>query len=239
MSVPVPPTPESNDSTVRDHQERDGLREHRRRVRCHSEQFLDDITRWCQAEPGQVGGPDPEPGEDRGAEVGGGDRAVDGLLAAAVGGADDVPALDASAGEQGRVARVPVVAARAVVDLGRPAELAHGNDQGRLQQATVVKVVEQGRERPVEHPAVAVLHDLEVAVVHVPAAVARVLGALDVRAPVDLDEGDSRLDQPAGDQAALAEAVRPIRRRGLRTGSRPTSSAARLWREASKVCARS
>ena len=37
------------------------------------------------------------------------------------------------------------------------------------------QVVEQGRQRLVEHPGVAVLHDLEVAVVHVPAAVAGVL----------------------------------------------------------------
>ena len=125
--------------------------------------------------------------------------------------ADDAAPPDAAAGEEGRVAGVPVVAAGPVVDLRRAAELAHGDDQGRVQQAAVVQVVEQGREGPVEHPAVAVLHDLEVAVVHVPAAVARVLGPLDVRAPVDLDERDARLDQPAGDQAALAEAVRPVR----------------------------
>ena len=77
-----------------------------------SEQVVDDFTRRCQADAGQVGGPDAEPGEDRGAEVGGSDRPVDRVLAAAVGGADDPPATDASPGQEGRVTGVPVVAAR-------------------------------------------------------------------------------------------------------------------------------
>ncbi len=45
---------------------------------------------------------------------------------------------------------------------------------------------------------------------HIPAAVAAVLDCLDVRAPVDLDERLPRLDQPSGDEAALAESVRPV-----------------------------
>ncbi len=47
--------------------------------------------------------------------------------------------------QQGRVARVPMVAARAIVDLVSP-ELAHGNDQRGLQKTTVVKVIEQGQD---------------------------------------------------------------------------------------------
>ncbi len=56
----------------------------------------------------------------------------------------------------------------------------------------------------------AVLHDLEVAVVVVPAAVAGVLLGLDVVAPVDLHERHAVLDQPPAQQARLAEARPPV-----------------------------
>ena len=41
-------------------------------------------------------------------------------------------------------------------------------------------------------------------------AVAAVLDRLDGRAPVDPDERRARLDEPSGDEARLAEAVRTI-----------------------------
>ena len=37
-----------------------------------------------------------------------------------------------------------------------------------------------------------------------------ILGPLDVRAPVHLDERNVRLDEPSGNQAALAKAVRSV-----------------------------
>src|SRR5262249_19280654 len=64
----------------------------------------------------------------------------------------------------------------------------------------------QCRQRLIEHPGVAILKLLEVTVVHVPAAVARVFDRLDMRTPIHLYESHTRLDQPPGHQAALAEA---------------------------------
>src|SRR5262245_33203050 len=56
----------------------------------------------------------------------------------------------------------------------------------------------------------AVLHDLEVAVVVVPAAVAGVFLGLDMVAPVHLDERHPMLDQPPAEQARLAKARQAI-----------------------------
>ena len=52
----------------------------------------------------------------------------------------------------------------------------------------------------------AILHDLKVAVVVVPAAVARICLGFDVVAPVDLNERHPFLDEPAGQEARLAKA---------------------------------
>src|SRR5262245_31189314 len=174
------------------------------------EELLDDLAVRGEVDPGQVRGADTETGEDGGPQVGRAEVPVDRPLAAPVGGADRTAPLDPAAGEQGRVTLAVVLAAGAVVDLGRAAELAHRDDQRRVEQAAPVQVLEQGRQGAVEHPAVAVLHDGEVAVVHIPAAVAVILDRLDMAAPVDLDEGLARLDQPAGDQAALAERMRAV-----------------------------
>ena len=56
----------------------------------------------------------------------------------------------------------------------------------------------------------AVLHDLEVAVVMVPPTIARVLFGLDVVAPVHLHERHPGLDQTPAQQARLAEARQPV-----------------------------
>ena len=69
-----------------------------------------------------------------------------------------------------------------------------------------MQVFQQRRQRLIEPGSVAILHDLEVAIVMVPAAVAGVLLGLDVIAPVDLHERHAMLDQPAAQQAGLAEA---------------------------------
>ena len=68
---------------------------------------------------------------DGGGQVGGRHRAVVRVLAAGVAGADDAAAAHAAAGDQGAVAMLPVVAAGLVVDLRRPAELAHRHHQRR------------------------------------------------------------------------------------------------------------
>ena len=54
------------------------------------------------------------------------------------------------------------------VDLGRPAELAHPDDQRRVEQAAAPEVVHQGRPAGVEHAA-ELLDGVEVLLVRVPA----------------------------------------------------------------------
>ena len=154
-------------------------------------------------------GVEAEPPVDRGGQVGGGDRVGGGVGAVAVAGAVDVAPLDAAAGEHGRVAVGPVVAAGVAVDPGRPAELAERDDQGRVEQAAGVEVLDQGRQAPVgdRQQVVAVLvEDLEVGVPVLP-LLAEV---------VDVDERDAGLDQPAGQQQVLAAHLAgdsPARRR--------------------------
>ena len=127
------------------------------------------------------------------------------------------PPFTPAAGEKCRVASGPVIAAGLVVDLRLAAELADREHQRRREQAALGEIAEECRERLVEPRRVAVLHDLEVAVVVVPAAVARVLFGLDVIAPVHLHERHAGLDESPGEQARLAEAraAVAIDRRGL------------------------
>ena len=84
----------------------------------------------------------------------------------------------------------PVVAAGVVVDLRRPAELAPGDDDGVVEHAADLQVLDQGREALVELPAV-VADEVEVLAVAVPAAVAQGHAA------------DAGLDQPAGHQELI------------------------------------
>ena len=71
---------------------------------------------------------------------------------------------------------------------------------------TPVEVIQQCRERLVDHPGMPILELLEVAVVHVPAAVAGVFDRFDVRAPIDLHEAGAGFDQSPRHQTALAKA---------------------------------
>ena len=98
-----------------------------------------------------------------------------------------------AAGEQHREDARPVVAAGALVDAGRPAEVGQQRHQRRLQQAALVQVVQQGGQAAVQRrqPLLQAGEDLGVVV---PAVV------------VHGDEGHARLDQPPGQQAALAQA---------------------------------
>src|SRR5262245_58822336 len=82
------------------------------------------------------GGVDAEGVEDGGAEVVGADRVAGGVGGPTVGGAEDLAAADAAAGEDGRVAPRPVLAAGArAADLGGPAELPDPDDQRLVEQA--------------------------------------------------------------------------------------------------------
>ncbi len=99
-----------------------------------------------------------------------------------------------------------MVAPGFVVDARGPAKLPDGQNQTAGEQAALVQIIEQSGHGLIQPGGVAVLHDLEVAVVLVPAAVAGVLFRFDMVAPVDLDEGNTRFDESAGQEAGLAEA---------------------------------
>ena len=146
-----------------------------------------------------LGGVDPERGVDRGVEVGDRDGPVDDRPGQVVGGADDPAGAEAAAGQQGAEGGGLVAPAAAGVELGGAAELGGDDDQRRVEPADPLQVVEQGGEGAVELGDQLVLLELAL-VVGVPA------GAVEeVEVVRDLDEPDARLDQPAGQQAALAE----------------------------------
>ena len=109
-----------------------------------------------------------KPPEKRGGEVGGGDGVGVGVGAELVARAEGDPAPNSAAGQDHAVAVGPVVAPGAGVDLGRPAELAHGDDQGFLEQPAAAQVVDQGRERPVGRRDQVVLEPAEDVCVRVP-----------------------------------------------------------------------
>ena len=119
-------------------------------------------------------------------------RFVD-VVAAVAGGADDLAAADAAAG-QGHAERPRIVVAAGVgVDARRAAELAHPDHQRPVEQAAFLQVAAPGPRSP-GRPARS-------------GACTRSKLSWCVSQPfeVDLDERDARLDQPAGQQAALAE----------------------------------
>ena len=121
----------------------------------------------------------------------------------------DPAGAQAAAGEHGAEGGGLVAAAAAGVELGGAAELGGDHDQGRVEPADALQVVDQGREGVVELGDQLVLLELAL-VVGVPA------GAVEeVQVVRDLDEPDARLDQPPGQQAALAE-LAAVRRRGGR-----------------------
>ena len=72
---------------------------------------------------------------DRGEQVALADRVVLDILAVGVGGPVDLSALDAAAGQHHRPAADVVVAAGAVVDVRRPADLAHPHHERVLAAA--------------------------------------------------------------------------------------------------------
>ena len=92
------------------------------------------------------------------------------------------------------------------------AEFADRHDQRVLQQAALVHVGDQGRQAGVEHRARLGLHPLGQVRVVVPGVV---VGIGDL-GPDYLDDSRAGLDQAAGQQAALAEGVAAVQRRGWR-----------------------
>ena len=138
----------------------------------------------------EVGG-DAEAAVDGCDDLGGGDRVRLRAGADLVAGAVDVAGLDSAAGEEERVAEIPVVAAGGGVDLGASAELAHDDDQGAVEHAAGDQVVEQARDGRVELRKEGVFERGEVVAVRIP-------GGIGVGRPGDAGDADAGLDQAAG-----------------------------------------
>src|SRR5262249_22746036 len=137
-----------------------------------SEQFLDWLALHGQAEGLGLLAGDADGVLYRGGDVGGSERTVMRVLAAGVALAHDSAAAHATAREQGAVKGLPVPAARLVIDARRAAELAHGHDQRTLQEAALLEVEQQCGQGLVQPRSMTILHDLKIAIVVVPAAVA-------------------------------------------------------------------
>ena len=90
----------------------------------------------------------PRQSVDRGDDLGGGDRVGLGPGADLVAGAVDMAGLDSAAGQEERVAEVPVVAAGGGVDLGAAAEFAHDDDQRSFEHAARRQGRRAGSKRP-------------------------------------------------------------------------------------------
>ena len=118
----------------------------------------------------------------------------------------DLAPRDAAAGQHRGPGVGEVVAAGAGVDLGRAAELAHPDDQGRVEQARGSARSSISVDQPASSTPLSCLTALEVLLMRVPA---ERLAAVDARER-HLDERHAPLDQPAGEQAALAEQVAAV-----------------------------
>ena len=140
--------------------------------------------------------------------------------------ADDAAALHAAAGEVHRPALRPVVAAAGRVDPRRAAELGQVADQRVVQHAALVEVFDQRAVGLVVHRGDDVLHALDrrerLRAVDVPGDLVE-----HGEERVDRDEPHAGLDQPPGEQAALAEAVHAVALADLRAAPCDRSNASR------------
>ena len=131
----------------------------------------------------------------------------------------DVSAANAGAGDDGRVAIGPVIAAVGTVAVARgadallraAAELADRHDQRVFQKPALVHVDQQAGKPLVEHRPRSVAHPVGKIGMVVP----RVIVGVGHLGPDDLDDLRAGLDQAAGQQAALAERVAAVKVTGL------------------------
>ena len=107
-----------------------------------------------------------------------------------------------------------MVARADFVDSRGPAEFTHADHQRRFQQPALVKIVEQRRKHPVEKRRVPVGDQAEVIGVRIPPVVGEWIKHFNKPAPVDLHIGYASLDEPAAQQAALAERGLTVRGSG-------------------------
>ncbi len=165
---------------------------------------------------------------DRGGNLGRSCRAVLGRACDVVALSHHASALDASAGHDDGPTRRPVVAPPDWVDLGRAAELAHGQHHGVIEQARLRKVFDQRGEGVVEHRTDLVAVALDGAerarAVDIPG------GLAEHRIEhVDGHEPHPGLDQALGEQAAVERILAGIA--ACRQRQRPNRSFPRLSRK--------
>ena len=146
-----------------------------------------------------------EPPEKRGGEISRSDGIAVGVGTKFVARAEGDSSLDAAAGQDDAVTIGPVVAPGGGVDLGCPAELAHGDDQGFLEESATAQVVNQGRECLVGRWNQVVLEPAEHVLMGVPVGVLSV-----VLAVVNRDKPYAGFDQAASQENALPEFVTSI-----------------------------
>jgi hypothetical protein len=126
-----------------------------------------------------------------------------------VAGTDNATSLNAPAGKVGREALRPVIPASGRIDARRASELSQIADERVPQKSTVVKILNQRRIGLVVHRTDDIPH---------PGNRCKGLRAVNVpgdlieyrQESVDGDEADAMFNQPAGEQAALAEAVHAV-----------------------------
>src|SRR5947208_13331525 len=94
------------------------------------------------------GGVEPQGGEERGRDVGGGDRLVEDFGGLLIGAAIDFTAADASAGqEDGEGVRPVVATGPRFGNGGGAAEISHPEDEGAFEKAALGEVLDQCGER--------------------------------------------------------------------------------------------
>ena len=146
-----------------------------------------------------VAGVDAECIVNGGVEVRDGDGLFDCLFGEVVGNADDLAGAEAAAGQECAKGGGLMASSAAGVELSGAAELGGDDDEGGVEQVAGFEVVEQSRESLVEFADELVLLELALVVGVPPGAVQ------EVKVVGDLDEANAGLDEPASEQAALAE----------------------------------
>ena len=121
-----------------------------------------------------------------------------GRIAFFIAGAEDEAALDAAAREDGGE-NERMVATTATLEGRLTAELGSDDDQGAVEEAASIEVLDQGRIHAVEIAA-DFFHSISQRCVHIPAA------------DGDLDEADAVLDETTGQQATLTELALAVAR---------------------------
>ena len=101
-----------------------------------------------------------------------------------------------------------MVATTACIDLWRPAELAHPNDQCFVEQPAIGKVLQQRRIREVHRRHQCFLQALAVLGMRVPSG--RNCVVVLPTCPIDMNEGNTCFDQSSRQQHALSEPISPV-----------------------------